>query len=204
MAAIIIAGKRPMDTARYYIALAMITVTPGALLYWFSIHPFVRFWRNVGPWWTIGIHYTSIAALAALLFRIRQPLLSIEFGTNAALIALSIPLYVCAIVLRRKLSRKLKFRILTGLPELAPEKYATGLIVDGIYARIRHPRYVEILVALLAYALFCNYLATYVLFFLAWVILLLVVRFEEKELRDRFGAEYDAYAEWVPRFVPKF
>ncbi len=192
-----------MDAVRYYIALAMVTLTPGALLYWFSIHPFVRFWRKVGPWRTIGIHYTSIAGLAALLFLIRRPLLSTEFGTSPVLIALSIPLFVCAIVLRRKLSRKLKFRILTGLPELAPERYATGLIVDGIYARIRHPRYVEILVALLAYSLFCNYLATYVLFVLAWAIVLLIVRLEEKELRNRFGDEYNAYAARVPRFVPK-
>jgi len=32
---------------------------------------------------------------------------------------------------------------------------------------------------------------------------LLIVRIEEHELRDRFGAEYEAYCARVPRFVPR-
>jgi protein-S-isoprenylcysteine O-methyltransferase Ste14 len=29
------------------------------------------------------------------------------------------------------------------------------------------------------------------------------VRLEERELRDRFGAEWEAYARRVPRFLPR-
>jgi protein-S-isoprenylcysteine O-methyltransferase Ste14 len=41
-----------------------------------------------------------------------------------------------------------------------------------------------------------------------WIVaipsVLLLVRIEERELRDRFGAEYDAYCARVPRFVPRW
>jgi protein-S-isoprenylcysteine O-methyltransferase Ste14 len=33
-------------------------------------------------------------------------------------------------------------------------------------------------------------------------LMLLAIAFEERELRTRFGAEYDEYARQVPRFLP--
>ena len=35
-----------METLRYGLALLLLSLLPGALLVWFSIHPFVRFWRR--------------------------------------------------------------------------------------------------------------------------------------------------------------
>jgi len=67
---------------------------------------------------------------------------------------------------------------------------------------MRHPRYVEIFVALLGCALIANYLAAYLLVLLVAAELFLVVLLEEKELRERFGDEYQTYARRVPRFLP--
>ena len=37
-----------MDTIRYYAALPLLITIPGGLLYWCSIHPFIRFGGESG------------------------------------------------------------------------------------------------------------------------------------------------------------
>jgi protein-S-isoprenylcysteine O-methyltransferase Ste14 len=95
-------------------------------------------------------------------------------------------------------------RFPTESPELSQRRYPGKLLTEGIYAKVRHPRYVEALLGTLGYALFANYLAVYIAFLLAIPALYLVVLLEERELRDRFGAEYEEYSRRVPRFVPRF
>ena len=193
-----------MESIRYYIALFLVLIMPGVFLFWFSIHPFVRFWRKVGARRTLAIHYGLILVLAAALFQIRAPLLSVEFGASPVLMLLAAPIFVLAILLRMQLSKRLPTKVLMGLPELAPDRYTNRLVTEGVYARIRHPRYVEILLTVLAYALVSNYLAAYVVVLMAAVWMVLVVRVEEKELRDRFGRDYEAYCSQVPRFIPRW
>lgn len=193
-----------MDAARYYVALFVVAFAPGIFLFWFSIHPFIRFWRRLGPLLTLALHYTAILLLAAGVFLARAPVLLIEFGTHPALLTLAALLLACATVLRWQMSRHFGLKLLTGLPELAPATHGKRLVTDGIYARMRHPRYVEIALSFLACALFSNYLATYGVFLLSLVWIVLVARVEEKELLQRFGDEYARYCARVPRFIPKF
>jgi protein-S-isoprenylcysteine O-methyltransferase Ste14 len=77
------------------------------------------------------------------------------------------------------------------------------LLQEGIYSRIRHPRYTSFMFGVLAIAFFSNYLAMYVLVPLSAAALYLVVLLEEKELRNRFGDDYVRYSSRVPRFVPQ-
>ncbi|HWP00391.1 MAG TPA: isoprenylcysteine carboxylmethyltransferase family protein [Methylococcus sp.] len=89
------------------------------------------------------------------------------------------------------------------MPELAPARYPQRLLTEGPYARIRHPRYVQFMLALLGYALIANYLTVYAVV-LVWLAGLYgIVVLEEKELRARFGEEYIEYARRVPRFIPR-
>ncbi|MFQ5631170.1 MAG: methyltransferase family protein, partial [bacterium] len=94
--------------------------------------------------------------------------------------------------------------ILSGLPELSEKRYPGKLLKEGIYGKIRHPRYIEALLGVLGYAFFSNYLATYLVFLFGLPMIYIIVLLEERELHERFGAEYEEYCLSVPRFVPKF
>ena len=191
-----------MDKVRYYLALAMLAVVPPTILYWFSIHPFVRFWRRLGVRLTFFIHYAAMIALMVPIFLFGKPLLSADFGTNPILIGLGILLLVVSVTLRRRVTKHLRHSILVGVPELAPEERGTPLLTEGVYSRIRHPRYVQLFLAVIGYAFLCNYLAVYLLIPVLAAMLYFVIRFEERELLQRFGAEYEAYCARVPRFIP--
>jgi len=193
-----------MNVVRYYLALLLLSFTPPTFLFWLSIHPFVRFWRRLGLRLALGINYAGLLVLAALIFVYCKPLLSVDFGTNPILIGLAVPLLVVSGAMRKRLSKHLRLAILTGIPELAQEQHGTPLLTEGLYSRMRHPRYVQAILAVAAYTLICNYLATYVLFLATLVLILLLVPMEERELRQRFGVEYETYCARVPRFIPRF
>jgi len=95
-------------------------------------------------------------------------------------------------------------RSILGLAELAPDKRPGRLITTGVYAIIRHPRYLHLYLGFLGSALIANYLALYLVVALWLPGIYVIVLLEEKELRDRFGPAYDEYCRRVPRFIPRF
>src|SRR5262249_37737442 len=76
------------------------------------------------------------------------------------------------------------------------------LATTGLYARMRHPQYVGFVLIMLGFLLQWPTLVTLVMFpILVWMYARLAVA-EEREMRARFGALYDAYAATTPRFIP--
>jgi len=73
-----------------------------------------------------------------------------------------------------------------------------------LYAHVRHPRYLQLLLALLGWAMLANYLAPYVVLLLWIPAVYLIVVIEERELRQRYGEEYTQYCREVPRFLPSW
>ncbi|MCP4656718.1 MAG: isoprenylcysteine carboxylmethyltransferase family protein [bacterium] len=193
-----------MNTFRYVMAILMLVGFPPAFGFWFLVHPFIRFWRKLGPTITYTITLGLFAVTGVVIYRFRDVLLAEEYGTNYGLIAVAVPLFVATGVIARRRGRYLTFKILAGLPQLAPEKHPRKLLTEGIYGRIRHPRYVEAALGFIAWSLLINYLAVYVLVGLSLVSLYVVVLLEERELREHFGDEYVEYCAGVPRFVPRF
>ena len=192
------------EAAKYYLALIVVVTWPPALIFWLLIHPFVRYWRKVGTKLTYSVVISVMVVVAAGLFLIRDFLLAVHFGTNYFLLVLAAAVYAMAVVVYLQRKKHLTFRVLSGLPELDPNRHEQKLLTDGIYARMRNPRYVEVSLGLLAIAFLTNYLATYLLVLVFSLGIYFLVLLEEKELQARFGREYEEYCKRVPRFIPKF
>jgi len=191
-----------MDTLRYWIAVMLFVSTPPAVLYWFSIHPFVTFWRRVGVRWSVTIHLVGMVVFMVGLFRLRGWATRVDFGLNYWTVALAVPVFLGTGWLGWQRRKLLTMRTLAGVPELDAEN--PGVVLkEGLYACVRHPRYIEVAGAVLFYALLSNYLIGYLTLIAVIGAILVLVPIEERELTDRFGDEYLEYARQVPRFFPK-
>ena len=190
-----------MDTVRYSLALlTLVTFIPG-ILFWPFAHGLVRSWRQLG----LALSYTVLGAILIAIgtgvFVLRQTLLAVEFGPPGWLGWPALLCFVAAVVVEVQCQKHLSLRTLVGIPELSSTP--TPLLDQGIYARLRHPRYVVVILSVFALALFTNYLAVYLLCPLAGVVLYGITLMEERELVERFGEAYEQYQQRVPRFVPK-
>jgi protein-S-isoprenylcysteine O-methyltransferase Ste14 len=167
-------------------------------LYWFVIHPQINFWRDHR---SAGYAVALVLAwlpVTGLLIVFRQELfLQVWPPVWRALLGFALLAFEFWIFWRVQLdlgaARFVGQTELTGGGEVARQ---------GIYARIRHPRYVGSLLAIVGA---CFLAGTRLMWTVAavWTVLtLLAIALEERELRTRFGAAYEEYCRQVPRFVP--
>jgi protein-S-isoprenylcysteine O-methyltransferase Ste14 len=193
-----------VDTARYYLALILVVSYPPAFGFWFVVHPFIDFWRRCGAWITYGLMFPLMIASCVGLYALREPLLRVQFGTSRVLLAVGAALYAGAIVVEVLCRRFLSLRTLLGVPEIkAPREGPGKLLCEGIYARVRHPRYVGVMLGGFGVAIASNYLAAYVTMIALVPVAYALTVIEEKELVQRFGEDYLHYRARVPRFVPR-
>ena len=189
-----------MDTARYFVAVLLVASMPPAIVWWYLVHPFVGFWRRMGARAALSVVGALMLAAAGALVWARDALVGRDLGTSWPLTGLGVVLAVAAAALGLRRRRYLTTRILSGIPEL--EGDGGNLLTQGPYAVIRHPRYVEVVAAVFAYASFANYAGSWVVALATLPALHGVVLLEERELAQRFGSAYDEYRRRVPRYVP--
>ena len=184
------------------LAALMLAALPAALLFWFLIHPFASFWRRLGPFVSYSIIAAICLAVVYAIWTAREPLMADHLGYHPLTIGLGIALFLAGAAWDWRVLRKLQFPVLAGLPELS-RKRPSRLLIDGPYAMVRHPRYFGALVGIAGFALICNYLWLYVLVAASVPVGWLMIVLEERELKRRFGTEYEEYARRVPRFFPR-
>jgi protein-S-isoprenylcysteine O-methyltransferase Ste14 len=126
-----------------------------------------------------------------------------DLGTSPALICCGVILYGFSAWLSVLTRRDLTLRIFAGLPELSPPDPGDVLLQEGVFGRIRHPRYVSVIIGTAGFAMFVNYVGAYLTVLGSIPALFLVIVFEERELAARFGAAYEEYRSRVPAMVPK-
>lgn len=179
----------------------MVVGLPAGMSMWFVIHPAARFWRRRGP----GTTYLAVLSIAVVIgfviFRFRRVLLSVEFGFSWPLALLAAVFYGAGIVLELQWRRQVSIGTLLGLPEVSEES-PDVLLDQGIYSKMRHPRYLGLLFQIAGSAFLTNYLAVYLLLAVSIPLLYFTVLLEERELVQRFGDNYLEYMRRVPRFIP--
>jgi len=192
-----------MDTARYFFAVLVVTFLPPAMIWWFLVHPFVSFWRKLGPRATITT--LAIAGMSGIvgLISIRGTLVGTDLGTHVLPLGAAALLVGVAIGIAVQRKKHLTSRILSGVPELEPVGTPQVMLDQGIYARIRHPRYVEVALGTLGYAAFANHSGSWLVALATVPVLHLIVLVEERELVERFGQQYRDYMARTPRYWPR-
>ncbi|MBI3865100.1 MAG: isoprenylcysteine carboxylmethyltransferase family protein [Planctomycetia bacterium] len=194
-----------IERVRHFFGIGSLIVLPPALLFWFLIHPWARWWRRWGPLRTYFAVVPVMAALGALLFRFRGPLLGTNLGTNWWLVTVALVLYAGVTWLEFQYWRHLSIATLVGITELSPSAQQKGsLMQEGIYGVVRHPRYLSAGVSMIANTLFINYAGLYFLVLLLVPVGYLMIVLEEQELIERFGEEYRKYQRRVPRLIPRW
>lgn len=193
-----------LDEVRYVFALLWLISLLPLLLFWVALHLFVVFWRRMGLAATYTMLVAGCVGLGAILFASRGPLLAVDLGTGPVLWALTAVAYAVSVAFEGRARRHLRMGTLVGIPELRGASAPEVLITEGIYARVRHPRYVGATFGYVASAFFANYLFLWAALPLFLLLLHTVVLLEERELERRFGDAWRAYAARVPRYLPRF
>ncbi len=180
-----------------FLAIAVLAFEIPVPVYWLILHAPVSFWRK-------HIRLAFLVAVAAawgivdsLLYRFRLDLFRAHSSLWLALIGLAM-IGFDVFTFSRSEGTLGGMRIV-GHAELAGSR---ELIVRGLYARVRHPRYLGMMAGVFGA---CLIAASSLLWqaSLVWLALALVaIRAEERELRARLGPAYAAYAEQVPALVP--
>ena len=192
-----------MDTVRYYLALLMVVLVPPIVVFWCAVHPLAAVWRRVGPWIAYSVLLGIVLVLSWGCFLLREVLMGRDLGTHLVPLVLGLSLYLISKPLEIQIRKYLILKILIGWPELAPNGMESKLLKEGIYGRVRHPRYVSTMVGMIGFALLTNYSGVYVVVALTLPGLYLITVVEERELLIRFGEEYRHYQEELPRLIPR-
>lgn len=192
-----------MDAARHILAMLLVVTVPPAILYWYLIHPLAGFWRRLGARTTYLVVVPVSTALGVALYWARHSLVGPDLGSNTWLAVSGLALYALSAAISIRCRKHLRFGIFVGVPEVTGGGGTGKLLQEGIYASVRHPRYLSFVLGCFGVSLMCNYVGAYIVWLASLILLLLLVPLEERELLDRFGEDYAAYRKRVPAFIPR-
>ena len=167
-------------------------------IYWLILHPFNSFWRSRvrAAFWVAGLAAWTAGGILLWIYR---PLLLAAARPSWIAIAAGVALIGVEVYLFLRVERELGSRRLVGYAELT----GTGeMFTGGLYAHVRHPRYTGMFCAVVGAALLGGTLRLWAILAIWWVLALIVIRLEERELAARFGPAYIAYRKRVPAFLP--
>lgn len=192
------------------VALFILLVQLPIPLFWLFIHPVIDFWRRHprACYYMVGFGAWGLTATALLGWR--DWWLAERFAQHPLLALAGAGLIGVDFWLLRQVKRGLGWRVLVGLPELMPARPAGGprgqaapAPASGIYERVRHPRYLGMMLSYTGAVLLTG--ATRLLALVAVFIglALLITELEERELLGRLGEAYADYRRRVPRFLPR-
>jgi protein-S-isoprenylcysteine O-methyltransferase Ste14 len=86
--------------------------------------------------------------------------------------------------------------------ELYASKGKSELIMVGLYAYTRHPIYLGVMLLFFGWFFVTRLTILLIMTLLFLVLFGIVAKWEERELTERFGVQYEQYKKAVPFFVP--
>jgi protein-S-isoprenylcysteine O-methyltransferase Ste14 len=167
-------------------------------LFWLVLHPRTNYWRGrlraafaTGVIVAWGIGGAFLVFFHAALFRLDPPPAGAIVG---GLLLVAFDLFIFRVA-----HSNLGTARIVGKTELDG---GGELARNGIYSRMRHPRYTGMFAAVAGACLLAGTLRMWLVIG-AWLPLALIaILLEEREMRRRFGPAFDEYRRRVPRFLP--
>ncbi len=181
----------------FFILLAPIPILSGI----FQYNP--QWFRRFGNWNYVGvINFYFVTAIITfnyldVVIMLRYPLAQSFVIAGGIILAIGC---VVAIIAGKTLTLKTLF----SLTQIHPERYHQQLVMNGLYGKIRHPRYIGYWMMALGFAMTTGFFLMWIFFIWLIIGLAALALLEERELRQRFGKEYTDYMRRVPAFIPKF
>ena len=187
-----------MTTAFNWIAGLVLWANLPVPVFWLVMHTGVGFWRRharAGYATAVAAGWGTATALAWFYAgRVLDAAGAPTIGKWAGVALIAFDAWVIV-----QVERQLGAHRMVGQAELAGRR---EMKTDGMYARVRHPRYAAMMGSTLGA---CLVAARPVMWGVAavWVaVVLVMIRAEERELAARFGAEYEEYRRRVPAVIP--
>jgi protein-S-isoprenylcysteine O-methyltransferase Ste14 len=161
-----------------------------------------RIRRRLPPLWLL-------AALSFLIYLVFSALLTMALSLPWLVpipkrigITVGVILLVLGFTMITWAFKSLGLRRILG-KELFLSKSESKLIAAGVYAYSRNPLYFFALVLLLGWFFVFRLTPILILTLLFLAHFVLLAKWEERELKERFGQEYEDYRQHVPFFVPR-
>jgi protein-S-isoprenylcysteine O-methyltransferase Ste14 len=191
-------------TALHWLIGTILAFEMPVPLYWLVLHGPVEFWRSRKH---VRIAYLFAVVVAWggggwLLHHFRQPLFLAAYTRGAPpvwALVLGLALIGLDMWTLTRVELALGARRLVGQAELTR---SGELNTSGLYRHVRHPRYMGMIAAVLGGCLLVNSRPLWIVAAFWLALALLSISLEERELRRRFGAAYEAYAQRVPALLP--
>ena len=192
-----------MDSVRYVLGLLIVLTLPPSIAWWYILHFFVKFWRKVGPAYTMLTLFSLMFTSAISLYSVQEILMGRDLGANWFLVGLGGLFILVSWGIAVSRGRHMTPKTMFGIPELQTDGRGGKLLTRGPYSVIRHPRYAEVLFGISGAVFLANWSGVYVIVAVCFVAHHGAVLLEERELLDRFGEEYETYRNQVPRYIPQ-
>jgi len=181
-----------------WLACAVYATIPS---FWLMIHPCVGYWRSRS-----GSPYRVLLplwiAMWIILGLITAPWRQVSVYRTSWSWVPSVALFATGFWIYKTSGKQFNRTQLSGRAELLPRQNEQQLVTSGIRGRVRHPVYLGHLCEMLAWSIGTGLAVCYILTAFAVVTGAIMIRLEDKELEQRFGAEYIQYRQRVPAVIP--
>jgi protein-S-isoprenylcysteine O-methyltransferase Ste14 len=184
------------------VALIVLLLEMPVPFYWLTLHGGVQFWRKRSRLGYLCGVLVAWGGVDGLFLHFRASLFGDSLGPGASSIwarVAGLLLIAADAAILTAVEKELGGHRLVGHAELTGRGEMTA---RSLYAWVRHPRYLGMILAVLGACLLVGSRALWIAFACWLAIALAMIWLEDRELRARFGPPYVAYARRVPALLP--